>query len=132
MNSKSKVLIVAALTLTAGMITSSLVQAEQDFSQYSNEELVRLRAHVRNMNETDRVQFQQELQLRAQKMNPNERAFLGLENKAEQNQLHERINEDNTNGQGELKRERHRTENDSGYGRGFGSRHGVTGGGRSR
>jgi len=129
MNSKSKVLIVAAFTLTAGMSAANLVQAEQDFSQYSNEELVRLRSQVHNMNETDRVQFQQELHLRAQKMNSNERAFLGLENKAEQDQLRQRINEDNTRGRGDLIRERQRIENDSGYGRGFGSRQAVPGAG---
>jgi hypothetical protein len=130
MNTKAKVLIVAALT--AGIFSANLVQAEQDFSQYSNEELVRLRSQAQNMNEGDRAKIQQELQLRMQNMTAAEREQLQQSNKSEEMKLRERLNEDNTQGQGTLERQRDRIENHNGYGKGFDSRHGTIGGSRGR
>lgn len=123
-----KALVVAAVSVAAGVFTTSVVRAEQDFSQYSNEELVRLRNQVRNLNEADRLRFQQELQLRVRNMDANERARLGLETDSRQQQLRERVNEHNSRGQGEMNRERDRIENEKGYGRGFGTRSGGMGG----
>jgi len=132
MNSKSKRLVAVAVALSAGIFTSNLVRAEQDFSQYSNEQLVQMRAQANNMNEADRARFQHELRLRAQNMNANERERLGLHNDSQEEQLRQRLNEDNTQGQGVLTRERQRIENDNGYGRGFGSRQGMSGGSHGR
>lgn len=116
MNRKAKVLNVAAIMLALGIFSSNLLHAEQDFSRYSNEELVQLRAQVHNMNEIDRARYDHELQVRVRSMNAAERERLGLDKDGQQIQT----------------RESEGIENDNGYGKGFDSRHGVTGGSRSR
>jgi hypothetical protein len=133
MNSKIGVAVIVTITLTAGMFGSSLVLAEQDFSRYSNEEMVQQRSQIGNMSEHDQVRYQAEMQKRMQYMSEGERASLGLNGNGQavqDTQSRQRLNEANDRGQGELNRERLRIENDNGYGRGFGSRQSVGGGGR--
>src|SRR3990167_5073580 len=63
----------AAFTLTAGIFAPSVVRAEQDFTQYTNEELLQQRTQVRDMSEGDRAQFRAEMQKRTQNMSAEER-----------------------------------------------------------
>jgi hypothetical protein len=135
MNSKIGVVAIITFTLTTGMFASSLALAEQDFSRYSNEEMVQQRSQINNMSKADQVRFQAEMQTRLRHMSEAERAHLGIDGNgqaAQDAQLRQRLNENNDRGHGELRRERLRFENDNGYGRGFGSRQGVSGGGRGR
>lgn len=136
MNSKIGVVAIVTFTLIAGIFASSLVRAEQDFSRYSNEEMVQQRSQVRNMSEGDQVRFQAEMQTRLRHMSESERERLGLNanngQAAQDAQQRQRLNENNDRGQGALNRDRQRIENSNGYGSGFGSRQPMGGGGRGR
>ena len=68
MNRKTFAATATALTLSAGMLLSGAALAEQDFSKYTNEEMVQMRSQVRTMNEADRAQFQAEMQKRTRTM----------------------------------------------------------------
>lgn len=129
MNTKSKVFVIAMLGLSAVIFSPNLVHAEQDFSKFSNEELMQMRNQVQNMNQEDRARFQHELQLRTQNMNAAEREQQGVGSYGQEDKIRERLYEDNTQGQGSLERKRERYENNTGYGKGFDSRHGAVGGG---
>ena len=62
--------------LLAGMVLGAgtgLVMAE-DYSAYSNEEMLQKRSEVRNMSEADRNAFRAEMQKRMQSMSEEERA----------------------------------------------------------
>lgn len=119
--------------------------AAEDFTRYSNEELVQQRSQVQNLGEADRLQYREEMQNRAQNMSAEERSRLMVgrdDTAAQETQARERVRtaEDNDRGQGETKRERERTEQrDAGsYGSGYEARqsggasggHGMGGGGR--
>ncbi|MCR4347343.1 MAG: hypothetical protein NUV55_09120 [Sulfuricaulis sp.] len=136
---KMKTLTVAAAAMTLGinMLAPVSVRAEQDFTQYSNEELVQQRSQVRDMSEGDRARFQEEMQTRARNMSAEDRApsgFGGSGQGAQDGQMRQRTGEDNDRGQGEMKRERTRAESGDGYGRGYESRQSAgrgQGGGQS-
>ena len=134
MKMKTLAAAVAAVTLGAGIIAPTVVHAEQDYTRYTNEELVQQRTQTRAMSEGDRARYQEELRQREQGMSAQERKRLGLDAgdpPAQGDQTRQRTSEDNSNGQGELQRERTRTE--SSYGNGYesrqsGSRSGSAGG----
>ncbi|MBI1425377.1 MAG: hypothetical protein GC149_18215 [Gammaproteobacteria bacterium] len=113
----------AVIGLSSGLFVTGVTHAEQDFTRYTNEEMVQQRNRINAMEQGERARYEQEWQKR-----------LGATNQEAQpaNQERLRINEDNDQGRGELTRERTRIENGNGYGRGFNSRHGATGGGRGR
>ena len=75
---KMKILTVAAAAMTLGinMLAPGSVRAEQDFTQYSNEELMQQRSQVRDMSEADRARFQEEMQTRSLNMSAEERERL--------------------------------------------------------
>ena len=112
-----------------------VAMAAEDFTRYSNEELVQLRRQAQNMSEADRLRYREEMQTRTQNMSAEERNRLGVGRDAAaaqgtQTRERTRSGEDNTSGQGELKRERTRSEQGSsdGYGRGYESRQSGSGG----
>jgi hypothetical protein len=111
----------AAFTLTAGIFLPGIVSAEQDFSQYSNEELVQLRTHVRDMNGSDRARFREEMQNRMRNMSTAERERLGI-GAVQDGQMRQRTNEGMNRNQEPL-----RSESGDGYGRGYGARQGGRG-----
>ena len=134
MKMKTLVAATAAFTLSAGLFAPSVVLAEQDFAQYTNEELVQQRTQVRDMSEGDRALFQAEMQKRTQTMSAEERTRLGVDGRgqaAQDGQMRQRTSEDNDRGQGKMQRERQRSESGGGYGSGYGTRQGggVGGGG---
>jgi uncharacterized membrane protein YgcG len=105
--------------------------AAEDFTRYSNEELVQQRSLVQNLGEADRLQYREEMQNRSQNMSAEERSRLMVgrdDTAAQETQARERTRtgEDNDRGQGETKRERERTEqrDASSYGSGYESRQG--------
>ena len=114
-------------TLGAGIIVPTVAHAEQDFTRYTNEELVQQRTQVRGMSDGDRIRYQEEMHKREQNMSAQERKRLGMDVSEQQAQgdqslQHTRTGEDNTNGQGEMQRERVRTESSNGFGSGYESR----------
>jgi len=132
---------------TAAAFGPLAAMAAEDFSRYSNEELVQLRSQAQNMGESDRLRYREEMQQRTRYMSPEERTRLGVDRDAaaQGTQARERTGEDNDRGQGETKRERDRAEqrNAGGYGSGYESRQGgssaggagrggMGGGGRGR
>ena len=126
--------VVAALA--AATLGPLAVLAAEDFTRYSNEELVQRRSQAQDMNETDRLRYREEMQTRTQNMSAEERNRLGIGRDgaaAQGTQTRERVRtgEDNERGQGELKRERERAErrDASGYGSGYESRQGGSGAG---
>ena len=114
MNRKTFAATATALTLSAGMLLSGAALAEQDFSKYTNEEMVQMRSQVRTMNEADRAQFQAEMQKRTRTMSAAERQQLGLD--GQETQMRQRVNEDNAQGKGDMDRDRQRLEDGSGSG----------------
>jgi len=99
------------VALAAAAFGPLAAMAAEDFTRYSNEELVQQRSQVQNMGEADRLRYHEEMQQRAQKMTPEERSRLG-------------IGRDAAAGQGTQTRERQRAESRDGYGRGYESRQG--------
>lgn len=138
------------VALTAAAFSPLAAMAAEDYTRYSNEELVQQRSLVENLGEADRLRYREEMQSRAQNMSAEERSQLGVgrdDAAAQGTQARERTRsaEDNDHGQGELQRERERAEQrDAGsYGRGYesrqsgssaggGGRGGMGGGGRGR
>jgi hypothetical protein len=117
----------AVFTLGAGIIVPAVVHAEQDFTRYTNEELVQQRTQTRDMSEGDRTRYQEEMRKREQTMSAQERKRLGVDAgdqqaQGDQTRQRTRTSEDNTNGQGEMQRERVRSESGNGYGSGYESR----------
>ena len=124
------------VAVTAAVLSPLTAMAAEDYTRYSNEELVQLRSQTQNMGEADRLRYREEMQTRTRNMSAEERSRLGVgQDDAQKTQTRERTRtgEDNTNGQGELTRERTRTEQRDGdsYGRGYESRQGSSGGGTS-
>lgn len=122
--------VAAAFAVGAGIIVPAVVQAEQDFSRNTNEELVQERAQIRNMSEGERARFEKEMQKRAQSMSEGERKRLGIDDRGrpvtgDPSPQRTRTNEDNEHGQGELQRERQRVEGGDSYGSGYEARHGI-------
>jgi hypothetical protein len=106
--------------------------AAEDFTRYSNEELVQQRSRVQNMDEADRLRYREEMQQRVQNMTPEERSRLGVgPDDAAGQGTQTRSGEDNERGQGEKKRKRQRVESDDGYGRGYESRQGGSSAGNA-
>lgn len=132
MNSISRVLVVTASILATGVYTSNQVQAEQESRQYSNNETVQSGARIEFMKAADRSMNQSELQMRKPRTAAGEREIPGVGNASHEQRFRQRLNEDNSRGQGMQKRERQRIENDYGYGQGYGSRHGMSAGSRGR
>jgi uncharacterized membrane protein YgcG len=140
------------VAFTAAAFGPLAAMAAEDFTRYSNEELVQQRSHVQNLDEADRLRYREEMQRRAQNMTPEERSRLGIgrdDTAGQGTQTRERVRsgEDNDRGQGETKRERQRAGSGDGYGRGYevrqggsstgggfggGGRGGMGGGGRGR
>lgn len=116
------------LSLAAAGLLASFSVGAADYSQYTNEELVQMRAQARDMSEQDREQFREEMRGRTQSMSADERNNLGLERDRSMTGSatdadggrRMRSNEDNDNGRGELTRQRSRTEaGQSGFGSGY-------------
>lgn len=142
MKARKRLLIVAALGLSTAHLAPVLAVADEDFSRYTNEELVQKRAQVREMSDADRELFRAEMQKRSQAMSREERESLGIggprrgaadeqgnrEGDAQKEPQRKRASEDNEQGQGELRRERQRAEDVHGYGRGYESRQRDVGG----
>lgn len=123
---------VAAVVLGAGGLSPAVVRADEDFTRYTNEELVQQRTRVRDMDQADRTRYRDEMQSRAQHMSAAERERLGIDERgapAGAGEGRTRAGEDNDRGQGEMERERQRSESGDGYGRGYESRQGSSGGG---
>ncbi|HWR88235.1 MAG TPA: hypothetical protein VN277_07440 [Acidiferrobacterales bacterium] len=99
------------VALTAVAFGPLAAMAAEDFTRYSNEELVQQRSQVQNMGEADRLRYREEMQRRAQNMTPEERSRLG-------------IGPDDAAGQGVQKRKRQRAGGGDGYGRGYEARQG--------
>ncbi len=123
------------VALTAAGLGPLAAMAADDYTRYSNEELVQQRSVVQNLGEAERLRYREEMQQRAQNMTAEERSQLGVGRDAttgQATQTRERVRtgEDNDRGQGELKRERTRSEQGSsdGYGRGYESRQSGSGG----
>jgi hypothetical protein len=117
------------VAFTAAAFCPLAAMAAEDFTRYSNEELVQQRSQVQNMGEADRLHYREEMQQRAQNMTPEERSRLGIgrddaAGQGAQTRDQVRSGEDNDRGQGEMKRERQRAESDDGYGRGYEARQG--------
>lgn len=124
------------VALTAAALSPLAAMAAEDYTRYSNEELVQLRSQAQNMGEADRLRYREEMQTRTQNMSAEERNRLGVgQDDAQKTQTRERTRtgEDNTNGQGTQTRERTRTEqrDADGYGRGYESRQSGSGSGMS-
>ena len=115
------------VAFTAAAFGPLAAMAAEDFTRYSNEELVQRRNEVQNLGEADRLRYREEMQQRTQNMSPEERRRLGIgrdDAAAQGTQAREHTGEDRDRGQGEMKRERQRVESGDGYGRGYESRQG--------
>jgi hypothetical protein len=116
------------VVLAAAALGPIAALASEDYTRYSNEELVKLRSQAQSMGEEERLRYREEMQKRVQKMTPEERERLGIGDRGQEAQNSQkrertRTNEDNDRGQGEMQRERQRSEAQAGnYGQGYESR----------
>lgn len=126
MKARKTLLAVAALGLGAAYLAPVMVVAEEDFSRYTNEELVQKRAQVGEMSTAERERFRAEMRQRAQAMTPEERASLGIGNArrgaAGEGGEVRRQGRQGERGAGEVQRERQRVHSTDGYGQGYGQR----------
>jgi hypothetical protein len=129
MKARKRLLAIAALGLGAAYLAPVMVVAEEDFSRYTNEELVQKRAQVGEMSAEERDRFRAEMRQRARAMTPEERASLGIGNArrgaaGEDGEVRRQgpQGEQGERGAGELQRERQRVHSADGYGQGYGQR----------
>jgi len=66
------------VAFTAAAFSPLATMAAEDFTRYSNEELVQQRSQVQNLGEADRLRYREEMQNRARNMSAEERGRLGI------------------------------------------------------
>lgn len=114
---------VAALGLGAAYLAPVMGAAEEDFTRYTNEELVQKRAQVGEMSEAERERFRTEMQQRTRSMTPEERASLGIgggrRGAAGEDGEARRQGKQGERGAGESQREHQRVHSADGYGQGY-------------